>query len=377
MSDQMIDQPDSQNELSLLLEVGLQLAESLDLSTVLQTAVEGAVHILGQTSGSIYLLDGDSLLLGATVPPRPPGHAHLSTPLPRSGHPHVARAIDARQSLFVPDLGVEALTGDERASVEGRDVTSVLYVPIVASGRAEAVLILCSAVRHAGFGEQQLALCQMLSVEIGYAVANSRLYRAVESAARELSEAYDATLVGWSRALEMRDATTNDHTERTAALAVELAERLGIARESLDDIRRGALLHDIGKMAIPDSILRKPGPLDEAEWLVMRKHPEFAHELLGRIPFLSSALDIPYCHHEHWDGSGYPRGQQGEDIPLSARVFSVIDVYDALISDRPYRVAWTPEAAVGYIASEAGMQFDPEVTAAFVHHPGFSASEPA
>lgn len=368
-----MDRPDSRDPLSLLFDVSLALAESLDLETVLQAAIEGAVHVLGQTTGAIYLLDDGGLSLGATIPPLPPGHAHLIAPVPRSEHPHVALALETRQPVFVQNLDAVELTPGERAAVEGRGLTSVLYVPVVARARAEAVLIVGGPEVHDGFTDEQLSLCRMLSAEIGYAVANARLYLAVESAARELRAAYDATLAGWSRALEMRDECTSYHTERAAALAVELAHRLGIPECDLDNVRRGALLHDIGKMAVPDSILHKPGPLDDAEWVVMRKHPEFAYELLRGIGYLSSALEIPYCHHERWDGAGYPRGLAGEDIPLSARIFSVIDVYDALTSARPYREAWTAEAALGYISSQAGVQFDPQVVDAFLSHVGAGA----
>ncbi|MDY0339648.1 MAG: HD domain-containing protein [Coriobacteriia bacterium] len=370
MGDHRVEQSDSCHHLSLLHDVSLKLAESLDLQTVLQAAVEGAVRVLGQTSGVIYLVEGDGLVLGATVPPLPPGHAHLIAPVPRSEHPRVARAVDTRQPVFVPDLGAVELTDGERAAIEGRDITSVLYVPVIARARTEAVLIIGSSAVQTGFSDEQLALCEMLSAEIAYAVANSRMYMSMESVASELHEAYDATLAGWSRALEMRDENTGDHTERSAALAVKLARILGVPECDLDDVRRGALLHDIGKMGVPDSILNKPGPLDESEWLVMHKHPEFAYELLRGIGFLSSALDIPYCHHERWEGSGYPQGLAGEDIPLPARIFSVIDVYDALTSDRPYRAAWTPQEAIDYIASEAGIQFDPVVTAVFLLHLG-------
>ncbi|MHB1451948.1 MAG: HD domain-containing phosphohydrolase [Coriobacteriia bacterium] len=373
MSSQSIDQPDPCDSLSLLFDVSLALSESLDLETVLQAAIEGAIRVLGQTTGAIYLLDDGGLILGATVPPLPAGHAHLSNPVPRSEHPHIERALETRQPVYVQDLGAVELTAGERAAVEGRGLTSVLYVPVVARARAEAVLIVGGPEPHAGFTDEQVSLCRMLSAEIGYAVANARLYLAVESAARELRAAYDATLTGWSRALEMRDEYTSCHTERSAALAVELAHRLGIPECDLDNVRRGALLHDIGKMAVPDSILRKPGPLDDAEWVMMRKHPEFAYELLRGIGYLSPALEIPYCHHERWDGAGYPRGLAGECIPLSARIFSVIDVYDALTSERPYREAWTAEAALSYISSESGVQFDPRVVDAFLEHVGSGA----
>ncbi|MBN2848338.1 MAG: HD domain-containing protein [Coriobacteriia bacterium] len=370
MSDEGHDLPDSRDHIALLLDVGLQLAESLELETVLQVAIEGAVRVLGQSTGAIYLVDDGGLVLGATVPALPPGHAHLIGPVPRADHPHIAEALETQQPVFVPDLAAVELTPGERAAVEGRGLNSVLYVPVIARARSEAVLIVGSPDVHPGFTEQQVALCKMLSAEIGYAVANARLYLAVESAARELRGAYDATLAGWSRALEMRDRETSGHTDRSAALAVELARRLGIPSCDLDNVRRGALLHDIGKMAVPDRILHKPGPLDEDEWVVMRKHPEFAYELLRGIGYLSSALDIPYCHHERWDGAGYPRGLCGEEIPLCARIFSVIDVYDALTSDRPYRNAWTAEDALDYIAAEAGVQFDPDVVGAFLEYVG-------
>ena len=368
MSDQCVDQRDSYDRLSLLLDVSLQLSESLDLQAVLQAAIEGAVRILDQASGAIYLIDDGGLKLGATVPPLPPGHAHLIAPVPRSEHPIIKRALDTRTPVFVEDLETADLTPGERAAVEGRGLTSTLYVPIVARSVAEAVLIVGGPRIEGGFPEQDVALCQMLSAEIGYAIANARLYLAVESAARELRAAYDATLKGWSRALEMRDKETAGHTDRAAELAVELAAGLGIPAQDLANVRRGALLHDIGKMAVPDSILHKPGPLDDTEWLVMKRHPEFAYELLRGIGFLNSALDIPYCHHERWDGAGYPRGLAGEEIPLPARIFSVIDVYDALTSDRPYRAAWTEDAALDYIASQSGAQFDPKVVGVFLEH---------
>ncbi len=377
MGDLGIDQPESYGHLSLLFDVSLELAESLDLESVLQAAIGGAVRVLGQSSGAIYLLDGDGVRLGATVPTLPPGHAHLIGVQPLADHPHIARALETREPVFVPDVGAEVLTQAEADAIKDRGLVSLFYVPIVARAHSEAVLIVGGPEVHPGFSEEQVALCRMLSAEIGYAIANARLYLAVESAARELRGAYDATLAGWSRALEMRDRETSGHTDRSAALAVELARRLGIEECDLDNVRRGALLHDIGKMAVPDSILHKPGPLDEAEWVVMRKHPEFAYELLRGIGFLSSALDIPYCHHERWDGAGYPRGLCGEDIPLCARIFSVIDVYDALTSERPYRSAWTQRQALEYISSQSGAQFDPQVVRVFLAHVDGEMSVPS
>ena len=182
----------------------------------------------------------------------------------------------------------------------------------------------------------------------------------------ELLVAYDETLAGWARALDLRDKSTEDHSLRVMDLTMELAHALGIAEYDLIHIRRGALLHDIGKMGIPDSILLKPGPLNEEEWRIMRMHPEFAFDLLSKIPFLKPALDIPYCHHEKWDGSGYPRGLAGNRIPLAARIFSVVDVWDALGSDRPYRGKWAKRKIIDYIREESGTRFDPEIVDLFL-----------
>ena len=149
-------------------------------------------------------------------------------------------------------------------------------------------------------------------------------------------------------------------------MTLALAVKCGLKGKKLEDIRRGALLHDIGKIAIPDPILFKPGKLNEEEWKIMRMHPVYAYEFLKPITFLKNCMEIPYCHHEHWDGSGYPRGIKGEDIPLAARIFTVIDVWDALCTDRCYRPAWTKEKAREYIQSQAGKLFDPTIVDRFV-----------
>ena len=178
---------------------------------------------------------------------------------------------------------------------------------------------------------------------------------------------YDETIEGWAHALELRDKETEGHAKRVSSMAVELARRLGVKEEQLVDIRRGALLHDIGKIAIPDNILFKPGELTEEEWILMRKHPVHAYELLSPIAYLQNAIDIPYCHHEHWDGSGYPRGLKETEIPLSARIFTIIDVWDALSTDRCYRPAWQPEEVRRYIENEAGKLFDPGIVPVFLN----------
>ncbi len=191
-------------------------------------------------------------------------------------------------------------------------------------------------------------------------------YRKLQDAYRELSEAYDETMAGWIRALDLRDHETEGHTQRVTDLTVRLARELGLAETALVHVRRGALLHDIGKIGVPDAILRKPGPLTDEEIRIMREHPTHAYEMLKAITFLRPALDIPHCHHERWDGQGFPRGLSGEDIPLPARIFAVVDVWDALLYDRPYRRAWPRERVRGHLASLAGTHLDPRVVAAFL-----------
>ena len=196
--------------------------------------------------------------------------------------------------------------------------------------------------------------------------ALERVMQELEASNLALTEAYDSTLEGWVRALDLRDQETEGHTKRVTALTVELAARMGIADEDLVHLRRGALLHDIGKIGVPDSVLRKPGPLDEDEWELMRQHPAWAHEMISSVGFLRPALDILYCHHERWDGRGYPRGLAGESIPMAARVFTVVDVWDALRSDRPYSEAWEDERVLAYLREQAGGHFDPTVVEAFL-----------
>ncbi|MBI3172180.1 MAG: PAS domain S-box protein [Chloroflexi bacterium] len=190
--------------------------------------------------------------------------------------------------------------------------------------------------------------------------------QAIAKHAEDLAQAYDSTLAGWARALELRDELTEGHTRRVTDLTLELARALDITEDELAHIRRGALLHDIGKMGIPDSILHKPGPLTAHESRIMQMHPQYAYELLSLIPFLQPAIDIPYCHHERWDGTGYPRGLRGKEIPLAARIFSVVDVWDALTTDRPYRAAWSRVRAREYILAESGCYFDPEIVQKFL-----------
>ncbi len=184
----------------------------------------------------------------------------------------------------------------------------------------------------------------------------------------DLSQAYDKTLIGWSKALELRDECTEGHTQRVADLTMLICRLFGINEPELTKIRYGVLLHDIGKIGIPDAILNKPGKLNEEEWMVMRKHPDYGREILKDIPFLVDSLDIPYYHHERWDGTGYPCGLRGTEIPLPARIFSVIDVWDGMTNKRPYHDGHTNDEAVKYIQHNSGKHFDPEVVKRFMYY---------
>jgi len=204
--------------------------------------------------------------------------------------------------------------------------------------------------------------------------AEQRLRQQEQQAAAKLAHAYEAALEGWARALDLRDHETEGHSRRVTEMTLKLAERLGVPEADRVHIRRGALLHDIGKMGVPDRILHKPGPLTPEEQAIMRRHPLLARQLLEPIAYLAPAIDIPYCHHEKWDGTGYPQGLKGEAIPLAARIFAVADVWDAIRSDRPYRRGWPADRALQYIRTIAGTHLDPTVVDAFVQLIGEEAS---
>ena len=211
-----------------------------------------------------------------------------------------------------------------------------------------------------------LSFLETLAGQVAIATDNASLFNDLERSNLELILAYDTTLEGWAKALELRDKETQGHTDRVTGLTLQLARAMAVSDFDIVHIRRGAILHDIGKMGIPDQILLKPGALTDEEWEIMRQHPVYAKELLEKIPFLGPALDIPYYHHEKWDGTGYPVGLSGEKIPLPARIFAIVDVWDALRSDRPYRKAWSDEKALRYIQEQSGSHFDPQVVETFM-----------
>lgn len=243
--------------------------------------------------------------------------------------------------------------------------TTLFALPLLAKGAVKGVLVV--VYRIAESQEENLTgFIETIGSQASIAIESSMLFEDLQRSKNEVSVAYDQTLEGWSRALDLRDKETEGHSRRVTDLTMRIARELRISSEELQHIRRGALLHDIGKVGVPDSILLKPGPLNDEEMAIMRKHTDYALELLAPIAFLHRALDIPYCHHERWDGTGYPRGLKGTQIPLPARIFALADVWDALSSDRPYRKGWPLEKVVEYIRNGSGTHFDPDVVSVFL-----------
>ncbi len=265
-----------------------------------------------------------------------------------------------RLPLYLPDV-----TNESRWIQVDPDVRSGLWVPVETDKHLLGVLAVLSTHTNA-FTPDDERLLILFSNQVAVAMENARLFQDSEKSRREMEQAYNATLEGWSRALDLRDEETEGHTQRVTQVSVRLARMMQLSDEQIENIRRGALLHDIGKMGIPDRILFKPGPLTDDEWHIMQRHPFYANELISQIEYLRPTLDIPYCHHERWDGKGYPRGLQGEQIPLAARIFAIVDVWDALLSQRPYREPWTMDQVLTHVESLAGTHLDPQIVQVFL-----------
>ncbi len=276
------------------------------------------------------------------------------------GEGHVGQAALERRTIHVPNLTAHNVHPRLKKALAEEPFISYFAVPLIVKEQVKGVLELF---QHTELepNDEWLKFLHALANQAAIAIDNSSLFKDLQESNIELTQAYDATIQGWSRALDLRDKETEGHTQRVTELTIKLGHQFGLSENELVHLRRGALLHDIGKMGVPDAILLKPGSLTDEEWIIMRKHPTFAYEMLSPIHYLQSALDIPYCHHEKWDGTGYPRGLSGDQIPFAARIFAVVDVWDALTSDRPYRAAWPEEKVLDHIRSLVGTHFDPQV----------------
>lgn len=346
-----------------LREVDTTITASVDLNTTLKVILEKVYSLLHVDAADILLLNPFSQTLEFAAEIGFHTQALRYTHL-RLGEGYAGRAAYENRTIHITNLP-DAMDSLERSPhLVTENFVEYYAKPLVSKGQVKAVLEIFHRA-HLKTSQEWLDFFETLAEQAVIAIDNAQLFNSLQRANIELSQAYDATIEGWSSALEMRDKETEGHTRRVTEMTVRLARCIGMKDEQLVHLRRGALLHDIGKMGIPDNILLKQGPLTEEEWKIMRKHADYAYELLSPIDFLRPALEIPYCHHEKWDGSGYPRGLKGEQIPLGARIFAIVDVWDALSSNRPYQNAWETPTLLNYIREQNGKHFDPQVVEAF------------
>ncbi len=341
-----------------LHETSVDLAGHHDIKGLLRAIVVRAGKLVGTEIGGLYLTVPNGLQM---VVARGMLEPFVDRVLPL-GEGASGRAVASRKAILINDYATWEGSSPMYADIR---VGSVIAAPLLWKDQVLGAF----HVEHPSpyvFGPDDIEIVSLFAEQAAVAIANARLIYNTETARKELELGYTATLEGWVRALDLRDQETEGHTQRVTDLTVELARRMDVAEDQLEPIRRGALLHDIGKIGIPDAILRKPGPLTEDEWTIMRRHPQMAWDMLSPIEYLRTALAIPYGHHERWNGSGYPLGTKERQIPQSARIFAVVDVYDALRTDRPYRQGWPEERTINYIKDHSGIFFDPEIVDAFL-----------
>ncbi len=349
-------------QLQALRTIDAAIIGSFDMQLTLRVLLNQARAHLRADAAGVLLLDPHTHTLSYASASGFRSQAVQQTHL---GAGDAQRAVLERKPVRIPNL-TEAAQEFGRAELLAEERFTAYYgMPLVAKGQVKGVL---EIFHRAPLNPDQdwLDFLETLAGQAAIAIDNAELFDDLQRSNAGLALAYDTTLEGWSRALDMRDKETEGHTRRVTEMTVRLAHQVGMTEAELVHVRRGALLHDIGKMGIPDAILLKPGPLTDDEGVIMRQHPTYAFELLSPIAYLRPALDIPYCHHEKWDGTGYPRGLQGEQIPLAARLFAAVDVWDALRSDRPYRAAWPDEQVRQHIRSLAGTHLEPKAVEAFL-----------
>ncbi len=350
--------------LAALRSIDLAISSSHDLNLALSVVLNQVIAQLNVDAADILLLNSQTHFLEFANGIGFHTDALQRTRLP-IGEGYAGMAVLKRKVINVPNLkhGKTGFLGSPSFASEG--FCSYYGLPLVAKGHVLGVLEILHRTPLTPDADW-LEFMETLAGQAAIAVENAILLKELQRANFDLTLAYNTTIEGWSRALDLRDRDTEGHTMRVTDLTLKLAHRLGLSQDELVNIQRGAILHDIGKMGIPDNILLKPGPLTAEEWQIIRQHPRYAYELLSPISYLGSALDIPHYHHEKWDGSGYPHGLKETQIPLSARLFCIVDVYDALSSDRPYRSAWSKQKIVAHIREQAGKHFDPAIVRQFL-----------
>jgi len=350
-------------QIQALREIDQAILSSLSLRQTANVILATALNQLSVDAADILILNRHTqtldYVLGLGFHSTTLQHTHL-----KLGESYAGVAALEERMVHIRDLKRNSRNFAKAYQFESEMFYTYLGVPLIARGEVKGVLEVFRR-STAPIEPARFKLLEMIAAQIAIAMDNSALVESLDRSNQDLTSANNATIEGLSRALELRDRETEGHAHRVADLSTKLAERLGISGAELERARQGALLHDIGKIGIPDKILRKPGKLNAQEWSIMKQHPLYAYNVLSQIDYLRPALAIPLHHHERWDGNGYPHGLVGESIPLPARVFAVIDVFDALTSDRPYRPAWTKEQAIDHILAESGRQFDPRVVAEF------------
>ena len=352
-----------QNQLGAFMGIGRVVNSSLGLKQVLEEVMDTLVRLMQAESGFLMLKDSSGELTVQTARGMDKDGAHEES---FSGSRTIIRSVIETGRPVLTTNAQSDPRFERQMSVAAFQLRSILCVPLKLKDELIGVIYVDHRGMPGMFRESDMGLISAFADQAAVAIDNARLFESLKAANAELEIAYDATLQGWVRALDLRDKETEGHTQRVTILTVQLAKMMGVGDDDLIHIQRGALLHDIGKMAIPDAILLKPGDLTPEERDLVRRHPLFAYEMLKPIRFLHSAIDIPYCHHEKWDGSGYPRGLKEVQIPFAARIFSIADVWDALTSDRPYRKRVKPEDVRSYLRGQSGTHFDPQVVDAFL-----------
>lgn len=350
-------------KLGALMGVGRSINSTLGLQRVLEEVMDSLIELMRAERGFLMLKTPDGQLkirVGRGL-----AHTNLSENSPEFSWTMLNHVANSGEAVLTTNAQ-EDPRFDKQESVAAYQLRSVLCAPLKLKDIVIGVMYVDNRAHAGRFQSRDRELITAFADQAAVAIDNARLFDSLQDKNRELEEAYQATLEGWVSALDMRDKETEGHTQRVTVITQRLARKLGVGDEDMIHITRGALLHDIGKMAIPDGILLKPGKLTDMERKLIEMHPIYAYEMLKTIDFLKSAIDIPWCHHEKWDGTGYPRKLKGEEIPFAARIFPLADVWDALTSNRPYREGMPHDQVREIIRKDIGTHFDPMVAEAFL-----------